>query len=78
METPTKAVPVCTAHDNGRPHGGRRYWQHGQDKPAGSGVAGVKAQGLAVLVADARQDLVRLLGGDLLQQIQLVSPTPAA
>jgi hypothetical protein len=49
------------------PHRRRRHRQVGDDHPIGPHEAHVEAHRLAVLVADAPQDLVRTLGGQLLR-----------
>lgn len=65
---PAAHPPRARVHLHAGPHGGRRHGQHAEDHPVWAGVAGVKAQRAAVVIADALQDLGRLLGRDLLQQ----------
>ena len=64
---PPTSPPGAGIHLHAGPHGRRRHGQHRQHHPVGPGVARVKAQRAAVVVADALQNIQRLLGGDLLR-----------
>ena len=60
-------LPGGAVHHDARPHGGRGHREDSHQHPVRASKLHIESQGLAVLVADALQDLVSFLSRDLLQ-----------